>query len=260
MHMMRALIIVIAAILAGATAARAAGEKIEYPAREWSWDGIFGTFDRAQLQRGLQVYTEVCSTCHSLRLVAFRNLSALGYDDDQIKEYAGNYEVEDGPNDDGEMFTRPALPSDRFVPPYPNEQAARVANNGAYPPDLSLMAKARKGGADYVFALLTGYESEVPADAPEGFVLADGMSYNRYFAGHQIAMPQPLFDGALDYADGSAASEGQMAGDVTAFLMWAAEPRLEDRKGMGLRVLIFLFIFTGMLIAVKKKVWAGVKH
>lgn len=255
MQMVRTLVIVTAAILAGATAARAAGESIEYPEREWSWEGPVGTFDRAQLQRGLQVYTEVCATCHSLRLVAFRNLADLGYGEEEVKAFAANYEVEDGPDDQGEMFTRPAVPSDRFVPPYPNEQAARAANNGAYPPDLSLMAKARKKATDYIPALLTGY-----AEPPEGFTLMDGMNYNKYFIGHQIAMPRPLFEDAVEYADGTAATEEQMAEDVTAFLMWAAEPTLEDRKSMGLRVLVFLGIFTIMLAAVKRRVWADVKH
>ena len=255
MHMMRAPIIVMAALLAGATAARAAGEEITYPDRHWSWEGPFGTFDLPQLQRGLQVYTEVCSTCHGLRLVAYRDLAALGYTEDQVKAYAANYEVQDGPDDQGEMYMRAAKPSDRFVSPFPNEQAARAANNGALPPDLSLMPKARKDGPDYLPALLTGY-----AEAPEGFELLAGMNYNEYFPGHQIAMPQPLFADAVTYADGTAATADQMAEDVTAFLMWAAEPKLEARKSMGIKVLIFLVIFTAMLYAVKKKVWANVEH
>lgn len=255
MQVMRTLIIFTAALLAGATAARAAGEAITYPDRHWSWEGPLGTFDLAQLQRGLQVYTEVCSTCHGLRLVAYRDLSALGYTEDQIKEYAGTHEVQDGPNDQGEMFMRAAIPSDRFVSPFANEQAARAANNGALPPDLSLMAKARRNGPDYIPALLAGY-----GEPPEGFNLLEGMNYNEYFPGHQIAMPPPLFADSVTYADGTAATVDQMAEDVTAFLMWAAEPKLENRKAMGIRVLIFLVIFTAMLVAVKRKVWANVKH
>ncbi len=247
--------ILAAAIIAGAGNAQAAGEKIELPEVDWSWQGIFGSFDRAQLQRGLQVYTEVCASCHGLRLVAYRNLSALGYDEESIKAYAGNYEVEDGPNDEGEMFTRPAIPSDRFVVPFPNENAARAANNGAYPPDLSLMTKARKGGPNYLYAILVGYSDEVPED----FQLADGMNYHKYFAGRQIAMPPPLFEDGVEYADGTEASVDQMARDVTAFLAWAAEPELEERKGMGIRVLAFLGILYVMVVAVKRRVWADVK-
>lgn len=254
MRMMRLLIIGAAAMLTGANAA-AAAEEIDLPDRPWSWEGPFGTFDRAQLQRGLQVYTEVCAVCHGLRLVAYRNLGALGYTEDQIKAYAANYEVQAGPDDEGEMYMRPAAPADRFVPPYPNEQAARAVNGGAYPPDLSLVAKSRVGGPDYIAALLTGY-AEPPADLE----LMAGMYYNEYFAGHQIAMPQPLFEDAVEYADGTPATVEQMAEDVAAFLMWAAEPKLEDRKSLGLKVLVFLFIFTGMIVAVKRRVWSDVEH
>ncbi len=239
------------ALLFGASAALAAG--VELSDRKWSWGGPFGSFERAELQRGLQVYREVCSTCHSLRFIAFRNLSALGYDEDSIKAFAAEYEVEDGPNDEGEMFMRPAVASDYFVPPFPNEQAARASNNGAFPPDLSLMTKARKGGADYLFAILTGYEDE----APEGIELNEGMSFNRYFSGFQIAMPPPLFEDGVEYADGTAATVEQQAVDVTAFLAWAAEPELEERKRMGIKVILFLIVLTGMLYAVKRKTWAN---
>lgn len=255
MGTLRAFIIGAAAIVAGAAPAAGAEEEITYPDRDWSWEGPFGTFDRAQLQRGLQVYTEVCSLCHSLRLVAYRDLEELGYTEDQVKAYAANYEIEDGPDENGEMYMRPALPSDHFVPPYPNEQAARAANGGAYPPDLSLMAKARKGGADYIAALLTGY-----TEPPEDVQLMAGMNYNEYFPGHQIAMPQPLFEDAVEYADGTPATVEQMAEDVADFLMWTAEPKLEARKSMGIKVLIFLGIFTAMLYAVKRQVWKNVKH
>ncbi len=244
-----------AAFLAGISTAHAAGEKIELPDVEWSWEGPFGTFDKAQLQRGLQVYTEVCATCHSLNLLAYRDLAALGYGEEEIKAYAANYEVEDGPDDAGEMFTRVAIPSDRFVAPFPNENAARASNNGAYPPDLSLMTKARKNGANYLYAMMIGYD-----EAPEDAELMEGMAYHEYFAGHQIAMPQPLYGEDVEYADGTEATLEQEARDVTAFLAWAAEPELEERKSMGIKVLLFLGVLFVMVVAVKKAVWRNVKH
>lgn len=255
MRTMRTLVTAAAAVLAGAAGVWAAGEKIELPDRAWSWKGPIGSFDRGELQRGLQVYTEICASCHSLRLVAYRNLAALGYGEEEIKAYALNYEIHDGPDDQGEMFTRPAIPSDRFVPPFPNEQAARAANNGAYPPDLSLMTKARKNGANYLFGLLTGYEEEPPA----GVQMMDGMSYNRYFPGHQIAMPPPLYEGGVEYADGTEATVEQMAVDVTAFLAWAAEPELEERKSLGIWVLGYLAVLFVIMVAVKRRVWSNVK-
>lgn len=248
-------LIIAAAFLAGVSTARASSEGPALPEQEWSWQGPFGTFDRAQLQRGLQVYTQVCATCHSLKLLAYRDLGALGYGEDEIKAYAVNYEVEDGPNDQGEMYTRSALPSDRFVPPFPNEKAARAANNGAFPPDLSLMTKARKNGADHVYAMLTGYD-----EAPEGVVLMEGMNYHHYFPGNQIAMPQPLYGGDVEYADGTEPTLEQEAKDVSAFLAWAAEPELEERKSMGIKVLLFLAVLFGMVVAVKKAVWRDVHH
>jgi len=222
------------------------------PARHWTFDGMFGTFDRGQVQRGFQVYREVCAACHSLKLVAYRNLSGIGLDEEAIKTFAGEFEVTDGPNDEGEMFRRPARPSDRFVAPFANENAARAANNGALPPDLSLMVKARKGGADYLHALLVGYKEEPPADVK----LGDGMSYNLYFPGNQIAMGPPFADDAVEYADGTKATAEQIAADITAFLAWAAEPELEERKRMGLKVLIFLVVLTAMLYALKRQIWS----
>jgi cytochrome c1 len=188
--------------------------------------------------------------------LAYRNLSALGYNEDEIKAYAANYEVEDGPNDEGEMFMRAALPSDRFVSPFPNENAARASNNGALPPDLSLMTKARKNGADHLSAIMTGYVDE----APEGVELAEGMAYHKYFTGNQIAMPQPLYGDDVEYADGTEATLEQEAKDITAFLAWAAEPELEERKSMGIGVLIFLGVLFVMVVAVKKAVWRDVGH
>ncbi|MEQ8355126.1 MAG: cytochrome c1 [Kiloniellaceae bacterium] len=229
----------------------AAEEEIELPELEWTFDGPFGTFDRRSLQRGLQVYREVCAACHSLNFVAFRNLAALGYDDDELKAIAAEYTVTDGPNDEGDMFERDGRPSDYFPSPFANAKAAAASNGGAAPPDLSLMAKARIDGPNYIHALLTGY-TEPPADFPED------ANYNEYFPGHQIAMAAPLFEDGVAYEDGTPATVDQMARDVTNFLMWTAEPKLEARKGMGLKVLIFLVVFTGVLYAVKRKIWADV--
>ena len=237
-------------LVLGATSAPAA-EGIEIPAQDWSFDGPFGLFDRAQLQRGLQVYREVCSGCHGLKYVAFRNLADLGYNEDQIKAFAAEATITDGPNDDGEMFEREGRPSDYFPSPFPNDKAAAAANNGAVPPDLSLMAKARFGGPDYIHALLTGYE-EPPAE----FSVMEGLNYNAYFPGHQIAMAQPLNDDSVEYADGTEASLDQEARDVAAFLMWTAEPKLENRKTAGIWVLMFLLFATGVTYAAKKRIWA----
>ena len=228
-----------------------AAEGVEPAARDWSFSGVLGTFDRGALERGFQVYREVCAGCHSLRLIAFRNLEAIGYSEGEVKAVAAEYTVEDGPNDEGEMFERPAVPSDRFPPPFPNDKAAAAANNGAAPPDLSLITKARDRGPDYVHAFLTGYENP-PAD----FELFEGASYNVYFPGNQTAMPVPFSDGDLEFADGTEATVEQMAADVTTFLMWAAEPNLEDRKSMGIGVMLFLLVFTGVLYAAKRKVWS----
>jgi len=235
-----------------AAPAKAAASKEPLPARNWSFDGMFGTFDRGSVQRGLQVYLEVCSSCHSLKLVAYRNLTGIGLKEDQIKTIAAEFEVTDGPNAEGEMFERPAKPSDRFVSPFPNDNAARASNNGALPPDLSLMVKARKGGADYLHALLTGYKEEPPA----GVKLGEGMLYNVHFPGNQIAMSPPLSDDAVEYADGTKASVEQLATDISTFLAWTAEPELEERKSLGIKVLLFLIVLTGMLYALKRQVWA----
>ncbi|MGO1118743.1 cytochrome c1 [Rhodovibrionaceae bacterium A322] len=236
-----------------ASPALAAGDAIDLPQQKWSFSGIFGTYDRDSLQRGYQVYSEVCSGCHSLNYVAYRNLMDLGYNADEVKAIAAEFEVEDGPDDEGEMFTRPALPSDYFVAPFANENAAKASNGGAYPPDLSLMAKARADGANYIYALMTGYLDEAPAGAKE---VPEGMYYNAYFPGHNIAMAPPLGEDAVEYADGTAATTSQMAHDVTEFLMWAAEPNLDQRHSTGLAVLIFLTVFTALLYAVKRKVWS----
>jgi len=216
---------------------------------------VFGTYDRAALQRGFQVYKEVCSVCHPVKHLYFRDLAELGYTEDQVKGIAAQAQVTDGPNDQGEMFQRPARPSDRIPPPFPNDQAARVANNGALPPDLSLIAKAREGGPDYVYAILIGFK-----DPPGGFKLNPNMYYDEYFAGHQIAMPPPLNPDQVKYADGTPGTVPQMAHDVVSFLSWAAEPNLDERHRMGFKVFLFLIIATGVFYAAKRKIWSRVDH
>jgi ubiquinol-cytochrome c reductase cytochrome c1 subunit len=248
-----ALCVFIAGSFIGFTANAASDVKAPIE-KQWSFDGITGTVDRQSAQRGYQVYKEVCAACHSLRLIPFRTLEQLGFSEAEIKTLAASYEVQDGPNDDGEMFMRPARPSDRLPSPYPNEQAARAVNNGAYPADLSLMVKARPGGANYVYSLLVGYEN-----APEGFELGAGMHYNPYFPGAQIAMPSPLMDGLVGYADGTEASVEQMAADVANFLQWTAEPEMEKRKRMGIKVMIYLVIFTLFFYYAKRSIWSRIK-
>jgi len=237
------------------SAARAAEGHIALKSMSWPTDGMFGSFDRAAVQRGLQVYREVCSACHGVELVAYRNLAGLGYTEDQIKAIAAEATVNDGPNDEGEMFDRPGLPFDHMHGPYANAQAAAASNGGKAPPDLSLIAKAREGGESYIYSLLTGYE-EAPADVE----VPDGGYYNAYFPGHVIAMPPPLSPDQVTFADGTSGTVEQMAHDVTQFLGWAAEPKLEERKGMGVKVFLFLVVLTGLTFAFKRKIWADVAH
>ena len=219
----------------------------------WPFEGIFGTFDRQAAQRGAQVYLEVCSTCHSNHNLYYRNLKDIGFSEAEIKQLAQKYTVKDGPNAEGEMFDRPALPSDRFVSPYQNEEAARAANNGAYPVDLSLIIKARQDGPNYVFSLLSGYQ-----EAPANVKLMPSLYYNPYFEGGQIAMPPPLTEGQVTFSDGTSATVEQMAKDVVVFLQWAAEPEMEHRKSMGLKVMIFLLVFTVFFYMAKKKIWKNI--
>ncbi len=230
-----------------------AAKAVPVPDYDFSFDGVFGTFDQMAKQRGFQVYREVCAACHGVRFIAFRNLMALGYSEEEVKALAAEYMVEDGPDENGDMFTRPGIPADRIPSPYRNEQEARLLNNGAYPPDLSLMAKKRKGGPDYIKALLVGY-GEPPADVE----LMPGMYWNDYFPGHQIAMPEILFDGSVTYADGTEATLEQMSLDLATFLMWTAEPSMDQRKQTGISVMLFLLVFTGLMYAVKRKVWADI--
>jgi ubiquinol-cytochrome c reductase cytochrome c1 subunit len=234
--------------------ARAASDVLPPKQMAWPFDGVFGTVDRQSAQRGYQVYKQVCASCHAMKRVNFRNLSAIGFSEAEIKAIAAEYKTIDGPNDAGEMFERPSRPYDRFSSPFPNEKAARAANNGAYPPDLSLMVKARQDGANYLYSLLTGY-----SEAPAGVEVADGMYYNPYFPGAKLAMAAPLVAGGVEYADGTQATVDQMAKDVVIFMQWAAEPEMEQRKEMGIKVLLFLLIATGFFFAAKKIIWRDVK-
>jgi ubiquinol-cytochrome c reductase cytochrome c1 subunit len=239
------------------TSVQAAGVTAKATSQDWTTNGLFGHFDRKQLKRGWRVYNEVCAACHSVRLIYYRNLTEIGFTAAEVKKIAAEAEVPAGPNeegethDDGDPIMRTAKPFDKIISPYPNNLAARAANAGALPPDLSLMTKARVNGANYLHALLTGFK-----DAPSGFKVSDGMTYNPYFPGAQIAMGAPLSDDGVEYADGTKATIEQMSKDVTAFLIWTAEPELEERKRLGLKVMLFLIVFTAMLYAVKRQVWA----
>lgn len=264
-------------VAGGASGALAAGKQAKAEDIDFSFEGIFGTFDRAQLQRGFLVYKEVCSSCHGLEQMSYRNLGEPGgpeLSEAQVKALAAQYEVTDGPNDDGEMFERPALPSDRFKSPFPNEKAARASNNGANPVDLSLITKKREGfhypwyvspfiklvtgngGPEYVHAVLTGYK-----EPPAGEETPDGQYYNPYFAaGPWISMAPPLSDDQVEYADGTKATVDQMARDVSAFLAWTGEPKMEQRKSMGFMVLLYLALLASLLFLTKKRLFSGVKH
>ena len=228
--------------------------KSEFIKTKWSFEGIFGTFDRASLQRGYQVYQEVCSGCHSVQHLSYRNLSEKGgpeFSIEEAKAIAAQFEVEDGPNSDGEMFMRPGRLSDKFVKPYPNVEASTAANDGAYPPDMSVLTKARAGGADYIYSLLLGYE-----EAPTGFELDDGVYYNKYIPGNKIKMSAPLSDGLVEYSDSTQATTAQMAKDVTTFLVWAAEPHLEAQHRMGFKAIIYLIVLFILVYMSKQKVWS----
>ncbi len=246
------------------------------PRQRWSFAGPFGMYDQAQLQRGFKVYREVCSTCHSLKLIAFRNLADPGgpnFTEAQATAVASEYQVQDGPNDQGQMFERPGRLADHFPPPFPNDQAARAALGGALPPDMSVLAKARgyewgfpwfildaftqyqEDGPDYIQAILNGY-----TNPPAGFTLPPGTSYNKYFPGHAIGMPKPLSDGQVEYTDGTPTTVDQYGKDIAAFLMWAAEPTLDARKRLGFQVMIFLIVLSGLIYFTKKRVWHAVEH
>jgi ubiquinol-cytochrome c reductase cytochrome c1 subunit len=271
MKMLKTLSIAAAGLVMLAGAALAAEGQKDAKGISYSFEGPFGHFDRAQLQRGYKVYKEVCAGCHSMHLVAFRNLAepgGPGFTEEQVKALAATFTVQDGPNQDGDMFDRAGLPSDHFPSPFPNEEAAKAANGGALPPDLSLITKARAGwygtfnqlingigGPQYVYSVLTGYEDppqELAKEQPEG------KHYNPYFiAGHWIGMPPPLSDGQVEFDDGAPNTVDAMARDVSAFLAWTAEPKMEARKKLGFMVMIYLAALALLLYLVKKKIWAG---
>ena len=223
----------------------------------WSFKNFFGKFDRASLQRGYQVYNEVCSSCHSAKYLSYRNLAEKGgpeFSEAEAKAIASNFEVIDGPDSTGEMFTRPARLSDKFVMPYANEEEAKFANGGAYPPDMSVLVKARKGGANYIYSLLLGYE-----DPPADVKLEDGVYYNKYMYGNKIKMSAPLSDDLIEYSDGTKATTEQMSKDVVNFLMWTAEPHLEQRHKLGFRAIIYLIIISVLVYFCMKKIWSRVE-
>lgn len=231
-------------------------EMVEPIKVNWSFKGLTGTFDRASLQRGFQVYKEVCSSCHSMQYLSYRNLGEPGgpeFSEAEVKAIAASFEIQDGPDSQGEMFFRQGKPSDKFKSPYPNEQAATAANGGAYPPDMSVLVKARKGGANYIYSVLVGYE-----DPPLGVKLDDGVYYNKYMVGNKIKMPNNLIDGLVDYSDGTESSMDQMAKDVTTFLAWAAEPELEIRHKTGIKVMIYLLLLTALVYLSMKKIWSRI--
>ena len=223
------------------------------PKHEWSFKGLTGTFDRASVQRGYKVYREVCSGCHSMNLLYYRDLIEIGFSEEQVKAISSEYFVLDGPNNEGEMFERSAKPSDRFVDPFTNEQEARLSNNGAYPPDLSVITKAKKYGVDYIYNLLLGYE-----ESPSDLKIGEGMYYNKWVEGNQIAMSQPLDDGYVDYDDGTENSLPQLAEDIVTFLAWSAEPELEIRKKMGIKVILFFVIIGLLFYLVKLRLWRNI--
>ena len=237
--------------------AKSAGENVKLLEQNWSFKSFFGTFDRASLQRGYQVYTEVCASCHSLKHLSYRNLAEEGgpeFSIEQAKAIASNFEVTDGPNSDGEMFSRPAKLSDKFVNPYTNVEEAKLSNGGAYPPDMSVLLKARAGGADYIYSVILGYE-----DPPEGIELDDGVYYNKYMYGNKIKMPPQLYEDLITYADGTPATPEQMAKDITTFLAWTAEPKLEQRHKFGFRVILYLIILTILVYFSMKKIWSRIE-
>jgi ubiquinol-cytochrome c reductase cytochrome c1 subunit len=227
---------------------------VELKQQTWPFDGMTGHFDRQSIQRGFQVYKEVCSSCHGLKRVSYRQLQDVGFTKDEVKVIAAGVSVVDGPNNDGDMFERPGRPSDKFVSPFANDNAAKASNNGALPPDLSLITKARTDGPNYIYSLLTGF-----SDAPASFKLEDGLNYNKYFPGYQIAMASPLSDGSVEYIDGTDATQDQMAKDVVNFLQWAAEPETEQRKAMGIRVMIFLLMVFVLFHLANRRTWKDIK-
>ncbi|XP_034021874.1 cytochrome c1, heme protein, mitochondrial isoform X1 [Thalassophryne amazonica] len=228
--------------------------ELHCPSYPWSHGGLVSSLDHASIRRGYQVYKQVCAACHSLEFVTYRNLVGVAYSEDEVKAMAEESEVLDGPDDKGEMFMRPGKLSDHFAKPYPNPEAARYANNGALPPDLSYILNARHGGEDYVFSLLTGY-----CEPPAGVTVREGLYYNPYFPGQAIAMAPPIYNEVLEYDDGTPATMSQVAKDVCTFLRWAAEPEHDTRKRMGLKVMLGAAILIPLIYQMKRNRWATVK-
>lgn len=243
-----------AALAFGLSVPALASEGVKLPTQNWTHSGVFGTIDKASAQRGFQIYKEICAACHSMKLVPIRSLAGIGFGEEELKALAATYEVQAGPNDNGEMFMRPGIPADRFPSPFPNDNAARASNNGSLPPDLSLLAKARMGGEDYLYAFLTGFADE----APEGVTLMPGMNYNKYFPGHQVGMPNILMPDGVQYADGTKATVEQEAKDISTFLTFVAEPHMDARKQMGVKVILFLIVLAGLMYATKRQMWAKI--
>ena len=248
--------LLVLAIITLSTKPSISAEAIKPLKVDWSFKGLTGKFDRASLQRGYQVYKEVCSSCHSMKYLSYRNLGEKGGPEftlDEVKAIAASFEVQDGPDSQGEMFIRPGRPSDKFVSPYPNMNASMAANGGAYPPDMSVLVKARSGGANYIYSVLMGYEEK-----PEGLIIDDGVYYNKYMSGNKIKMSKPLVEGIIEYTDGTLATEDQMAKDVTTFLTWAAEPELEARHKLGIKVLIYLILLSTLVYLSMKRIWSRI--
>jgi ubiquinol-cytochrome c reductase cytochrome c1 subunit len=253
---LKGLLFIVSLLLASSVKSYSAGEGTAPIKVDWSFKGITGKFDRASLQRGFQVYKEVCSSCHSMQYLSYRNLGEPGgpeFSEQEVKAIAASVEITDGPDDQGEMFARPGRPADKFKSPYPNVKASIAANGGAYPPDMSVLVKARPGGSNYIYSVLVGYE-----DPPEGIVLDDGVYYNKYMIGNKIKMASPLSDDIVEYSDGTQASVNQMAKDVTTFLTWAAEPELEERHRTGVKVIIYLILLTTLVYLSMKKIWSRI--
>ena len=221
---------------------------------DWSFNGVSGKFDRASIQRGFLVYKEVCSSCHSIKNISFRNLKEIGFNDEEVKAIASNYTIKDGPNEEGDFFDRNGVISDYFPPPYLNDNAAKYANNGALPIDLSVIIKARKDGANYMYSLLTGYSED-----QENLKLEPGTYYNKYFYDNKIAMPPPFVEDQVLYLDGTKATVKQMAKDVTHFLHWCSEPEMEKRKALGIKVMLFLLIAAIICYFANKRIWKKAK-
>lgn len=253
MRPMRIVLAALAAVILLAGQALAQEESAPLPNERWSFDGLFGSFDLAAAQRGFWVYYNVCSNCHSMKELHYRDLAGIGLDEAQIKAIAASVQVPKGVNDQGEPIQGPATPADQFRSPFANEQAARAAMNGALPPDLSLIVNAREGHADYVYGILTGF-----TDPPKGFNVPAGRYYNKVFPGNLIAMPPPLHDGLVQFADGTPSTVPQMAHDVVTYLEWTANPEMTQRKQIGVRVVLFLLLMTGLTYALKRKVWSDV--